>query len=71
MASKESNARLTAVVATRCQGVAATARAVGCSAGHLSYVLHGKRKANDTIRGRLARLGVTCTVDGVAFEEVK
>ena len=71
MASKESNARLTAVVATRCQGVAATARAVGCHPGHLSYIMHGKRKPNDTLRRRLARMGITCTVDGKEFEEAR
>ena len=59
------------IVAQRVLGVAAAARRIGCSAGHLSSVLHGKRKANETLRRRLARLGVTCTVDGVEFEEVK
>ena len=45
-------------------GVAAAARRFGCSREHLSKVLHGKRKANETLRRRLARMGITTTVDG-------
>ena len=48
-------------------GVAATARHFGCSREHLSRVLHGSRKPNAALVRRLARLGVTCTVDGTPF----
>ena len=48
----------------RCRGVATVARLIGCHPGQLSYIMHGKRKANDTIRRRLARMGITTTVDG-------
>ena len=53
------------------RGVAAAARYLGCSAVHLTYVLHGQRKPSDKIRRGLARLGVTCTVDGKTFSEGK
>ena len=52
------------VTTRRCYGVAATARKIGCHPGHLTYIMHGKRKPNDTLRRRLARLGITTTVDG-------
>lgn len=45
-------------------GVARVARLIGCHPGHLSYILHGHRKANETLRRRLARMGITTTVDG-------
>ena len=45
-------------------GVAATARRLGCSREHLSRVLHGRRRPNAKLCRGLARLGVTCTVDG-------
>lgn len=45
-------------------GVANVARRIGCHPGHLSYILHGHRKANETLRRRLARMGITTTVDG-------
>ena len=48
----------------RCGGVARVARLIGCHPGHLSYILHGHRKANETLRRRLARMGITTTVDG-------
>ena len=45
-------------------GVARTARLVGIHPTQLSYILHGKRKPNDALRARLARMGITTTVDG-------
>lgn len=48
----------------RCSGVANVARLIGCHPVQLSYILHGKRKPNDKIRRRLARMGITTTVDG-------
>lgn len=45
-------------------GVATVARRIGCHPGHLSYILHGHRKANEKLRSRLARMGITTTVDG-------
>ena len=45
-------------------GIAAAARRWGVSREHLSRVLHGSRKPNETLRRRLARLGITTTVDG-------
>ena len=62
---------LTITVKRRAYGVAATARKIGCHPNHLSYILHGQRVPNDTLRRRLARLGITCTVDGKEFEEGK
>ena len=50
-------------------GIAAAARRWGVSREHLSRVLHGSRKANETLRRRLARLGITCTVDGEPLGE--
>ena len=55
---------LKTVTTRRCFGVAATARKIGCHPNHLSYILHGQRVPNDTLRRRLARLGITTTVDG-------
>ena len=40
------------------------ARRIGCHPNHLTYILHGQRKANETLRRRLARMGITTTVDG-------
>ncbi len=48
----------------RCRGVATVARRIGCHPGQLSYIMHGKRKANETIRRRLASMGITTTVNG-------
>lgn len=48
----------------RCSGITATARLIGCSAGHLTYIMHGHRKANPILKRRLARMGITTTVDG-------
>ncbi len=48
----------------RCSGVAKVARLIGCHPNHLSYILHGERKANEKLRSRLARMGITTTVDG-------
>ncbi len=56
--------RLERVTEAKFRGVAEVARRVGCHPVHLSYVLHGRRKCNDELRRRLARLGVTQTVDG-------
>lgn len=46
------------------RGLTQAARWLGCSRPHLSYVLHGQRKPSDELRSRLARLGITTTVDG-------
>jgi hypothetical protein len=46
------------------RGLTSAAKRLGCSRVHLSYVLHGQRKPSDRLRRGLARLGVTCTVDG-------
>lgn len=64
---------LTRVEQTRVvwRGITETARHLGCSRAHLSYVLHGQRKPSDRLARRLARMGVTCTVDGKKFEEVR
>ena len=53
------------------RGLTEAARRLGCSRPHLSYVLHGQRKPSDGLRRGLARLGVTCTVDGTPFKEGK
>ncbi len=53
------------------RGLTEAARRLGCSRPHLSYVLHGQRKPSDKLRRGLARLGVTCTVDGKEFKEVQ
>ena len=45
-------------------GISATAARLGCSREHLSRVLHSKRKANDTLRRRLNRMGITHTAEG-------
>lgn len=45
-------------------GVSSVARRFGVSREHLSRVLHGHRRANDTLRRRLCRLGIVKTVDG-------
>ena len=58
---------LMTVTTRRCFGIAATARAIGCHPIHLTYIMHGKRKPNETLRRRLARMGITCTVDGTPF----
>ena len=68
---KRTNAKkarpLMTVTTRRCFGIAATARLIGCHPVHLSYIMHGKRKPNDTLRRRLARMGITCAVDGRDF----
>ena len=48
-------------------GVARTARLVGIHPTQLSYILHGQRKPNDALKSRLARMGITTTVDGEAL----
>lgn len=45
-------------------GITSAARRFGCSREHLSKVLHGQRKPNDSLKRSLARLGITATVDG-------
>ena len=55
----------------RAYGVAATARRLGIHPSQLSYILHGQRKPSEVLRRRLARLGITTTVDGKEFEEGK
>ncbi len=44
---------------TRFEGVRATARRIGCTPGHLSLVLHGKRPAGRKMAAKLRRLHVT------------
>ena len=41
----------------RAYGVAATARKIGCHPNHLSYILHGQRVPNATLRAALKRQG--------------
>ena len=53
------------------RGLTGAARQLGCSRAHLSYVLHGQRKPSDRLARGLARMGITCTVDGKEFEEGK
>ena len=53
------------------RGLTQAARLLGCSRPHLSYVLHGQRKPSEKLVRGLARMGVTCTVDGTGFEEVR
>lgn len=68
MSKKTTNkAPIKAVTTKRCFGIAVVARQIGCHPIHLTYIMHGKRKANDTLRRRLARLGITTTVDGQAI----
>ena len=55
---------LSVTVARRAYGVARAARLVGIHPTQLSYILHGQRKPNDALRPRLARMGITHTVDG-------
>ena len=43
---------------TRFEGVRATARQIGCTPGHLSLVLHGKRPAGRKMAAKLRRLHV-------------
>jgi DNA-binding phage protein len=43
---------------TRFKGLGRTARAVGVSRSHLSYVMHGKRKAGKKLTAKLKALGV-------------
>ena len=40
------------------RGLTQTARNLGCSRAHLSYVLHGKRKPSDRLARALRRMGV-------------
>jgi DNA-binding phage protein len=42
----------------RFKGLGRTARAVGVSRGHLSYVMHGQRKAGRELAAKLRALGV-------------
>lgn len=53
-----------AVTTKRCFGIAVVARQIGCHPIHLTYIMHGKRKANDTLRRRLNRMGITHTAEG-------
>ena len=69
MATKKNPIRVTE--ARRAYGVAATARSLGIHPSQLTYILHGQRVPNDTLRRRLARLGITRTVDGKEFGEVE
>ena len=66
MSKKKTNeAPIKAVTTKRCFGVAVVARQIGCHPIHLTYIMHGKRKANDTLRRRLNRMGITHTAEGV------
>ena len=60
------NAKATSMIKSRMTytGITSAARRFGCSREHLSKVLHGQRKPNDSLKRRLARLGITATVDG-------
>lgn len=51
---------LTRVEQTRVvwRGLTETARHLGCSRAHLSYVLHGARKPSARLARGLARLGI-------------
>ena len=40
------------------RGLTQAARALGCSRAHLSYVLHGQRKASERLARQLRRMGV-------------
>lgn len=40
------------------RGLTEAARWLGCSRAHLSYVLHGQRKASEGLRRGLAQLGI-------------
>jgi hypothetical protein len=53
------------------RGLTRAARLLGCSRVHLSYVLHGQRKASEKLARGLRRMGITCTVDGKEIEEGK
>ena len=53
------------------RGLTGAARRLGCSRAHLSYVLHGQRKPSERLARGLARLGITCTVDGKEFKEAR
>lgn len=56
--------QLAVTVARRACGVARTARLLGIHPSQLSYILHGQRRPNAALRTRLARMGITHTVDG-------
>ena len=60
----KNEAPIKAVTTKRCFGVAVVARQIGCHPIHLTYIMHGKRKANDTLRRRLNRMGITHTAEG-------
>ena len=57
-------APIKAVTTKRCFGISVVARQIGCHPIHLTYIMHGKRKANDTLRRRLHRMGITHTAEG-------
>ena len=40
------------------RGLTQTARVLGCSRAHLSYVLHGKRKPSESLARKLRRMGL-------------
>lgn len=44
------------------RGLTQAARSLGCSRAHLSYVLHGKRKASERLARALKRMGVEVEV---------
>ncbi len=67
MATKTKTPTLRVATRPRCSGVSIVARRIGCHPNHLSYILHGHRKANETLRRRLARMGITTTVTGEAL----
>lgn len=43
---------------TRFRGIGRTARLLGVSHSHLSFVMHGKRRASKRLAGELEKLGV-------------
>ena len=45
------------------RGLTQAARLLGCSRAHLSYVLHGKRKASERLARALKRMGIEVGVE--------
>lgn len=50
-------------VAIRFSGVNEAARQLGVSPGHISYILHGKRKPGRKLAAKMAKLGITVEND--------
>ena len=56
---------------TAMPGVRALARSLHRSPSHICRVLKGQRKPSDRLARGLARMGITCTVDGTEFDEAR